>query len=259
MATWTNMLRKQTQDKCVNLWVSRVVVTSAARVRCQNMPSVAAAPPSWMESWRRSNDSSEISAQLVQLRLKLYYCVGPIRPLERETFTKLERLLLCGHEWQIAQSCSLGSLVIASFGVVGEPAERQVLQIQPDGLDLYASASGSTHQGVLKQPSAQPDETTAPSSRCLFCLSFKVTIQHRRRVLMRQHLVPDNACQAVKAAAIVNSANQRSQLLCDGQAMNLFPCMRSTWMGEFGNASITACASIGCNPAGSPAYLTRCV
>lgn len=190
------------------------------------------------------------ASKLLQLRLELYYCVGPIRPLEREAFTNLEKLSLRGREWQIAQSCSLGSLVIASFGVVGKAAERQVVQIQPTDLScMYALASHlDPHIRGVEATFSSTGRNQRPncvSSACrLFCLSFKIGNSSSKLVCTpgsRQ------GCGYRKLGQPALTTAGVLEIFPDGHAMNRLPCMRCSWqeMGEFGKASNTACV---CTP-----------
>lgn len=123
--------------------------------------------------------------------------------------------------------------------------------------------------GVLKQLSAQPDETNAPTASIacrLFCSSLQVDNSASKTAPMRRHLAPDDATQTiVKAAAIVNSANHTAHnCWCAGDfprwtSHESIPLHEERWASLERHLIPPVCVCIGCNPAGSPAYLTRCV
>lgn len=123
--------------------------------------------------------------------------------------------------------------------------------------------------GVLKQPSAQPDETNAQTTSIacrLFCLTFNVDNSASKTALMGRHLAPDDATKTVvKAAAIVNSANHTAHnCWCAGDfprwtSHESIPLHEERWASLERHLIPPVCVCIGWNPAGSPAYLTRCV
>ncbi|KAL6828019.1 hypothetical protein V8C40DRAFT_243320 [Trichoderma camerunense] len=99
-----------------------------------------------------------------------------------------------------------------------------------------------------------------------FCLSFNVDNSASKTAPMRRHLAPDDATQTVvKAAAIVNSANHTAHnCWCAGDfprwtSHESIPLHEERWASLERHLIPPVCVCIGCNPAGSPAYLTRCV
>ncbi|KAL7781830.1 hypothetical protein V8C43DRAFT_297400 [Trichoderma afarasin] len=101
--------------------------------------------------------------------------------------------------------------------------------------------------------------------RLFVCLST-VDNSASKTAPMRRHLAPDDATQTlVKAAAIVNSANHTAHnCWCAGDfprwtSHESIPLHEERWASLERHLIPPVCVCIGCNPAGSPAYLTRCV